>query len=316
MLTCITLGCLVGNSLAIFKSTKFTILVVDEEGKPLSGINIGVGFERNITWGTKSSGQQGVTDADGRLTFSGESNGHITYGGRMDGYYPSYYDYDFKELGEFGWKPWNPELKIVMRKIENPVPMYARDVKKSKKKIELPILGQEVGFDLEAYDWVPPYGSGKNIDFIFEAKKSVIDKKNYDVSVKLSFSNKWDGIIKIKDEFNNGSEFKLPRIAPETGYFEIINFEEYRRSGQNIDRNFDPENSYIFKVRSKYIEGKFVEAKYGKIHGPIIIDPAWSETVRIYFRYFFNPDGSRNLEFDPSRNLFKNLSPMERVGIK
>jgi hypothetical protein len=314
LLFCVSMGGYYPSSaLAFYKSTKFTVLVVNENEEPLSGIRVGVGFEKNTGWGTDSSGQQGMTDSEGKLTFSGQSNGHITYGGRNDEYYPSYYDYDFKGLGTFGWEPWNPELKIVMRKIENPVPMYARNVKSSKKKIELPVLGREVGFDLEHYDWVAPYGKGETADFIFKATKMVKDKRDFDVEVILSFLNQGDGIITIKEDFSNGSEFKLPRFAPESGYDSQKIFEEHRRLGQKVERNFEPEDSYIFKVRSKYLDGELIEAKYGKIHGPIFIDANWTETARIYLKYYFNPDGTRNLEFDPKRNLFGNLPNLERV---
>jgi hypothetical protein len=301
---------------ATFKSAKVTLIVVGEDGVPLEGVDAGIGFEKNTGWGTNASAKRGLTDADGRFTATGKCNGHIGYGARKEGFYRSHLDYDFKNVGAFGWEPWNPELKIVMRKIENPVAMYARDVKTSKKKIELPVLGQEVGFDLEAYDWVAPYGVGKTVDFIFNATKSVRDKRDFDVKVVLSFPNKGDGIVTIQEDLKSGSEFKLPRFAPEAEYATHKLFEEHRRPEKEIVRSFEQDDSYVFRVRSTYKDGKLVKAKYGKIHGPIFIDANWTKTVRVYLKYYFNPDGTRNLEFDVNRNLFENLSPMERVGIK
>ncbi len=301
---------------ATFKSAKVTLIVVGEDGVPLEGFDAGIGFEKNTGWGTKASAQRGLTDADGRFTATGRCNGHIGYGVRKEGFYRSHLDYDFKDSGVFSWAPWNPELKIVMRKIENPVPMYARNVKTSKKKIELPVLGQDVGFDLKAYDWVSPYGKGETVDFIFNVTKSVRDKSDFDVKVILSFPNKGDGLVTIQENLKSGSEFKLPRFAPESGYLQHKVFEEHRRPGKAIERSFEQGDSYIFRVRSKYLDGELVEANYGKIHGPIFIDANWTETVRVYLQYYFNPDGTKNLEFDPNRNLFENLSPSERVGIK
>jgi hypothetical protein len=57
-------------------------------------------------------------------------------------------------------------------------------------------------------------------------------------------------------------------------------------------------------VRDK--EGKVVSALYGKIHG----DFRWFIGARapksgLAFTYYLNPDGTRNIEYDPKRNLLK-----------
>ena len=62
--------------------------------------------------------------------------------------------------------------------------------------------------------------------------------------------------------------------------------------------------------RRKNESGKIVSALYGKIHGEI----GYSWTRGIRFIYYLNPTpNDRNLEFDPSRNLFTDLKPMEQV---
>ncbi len=301
------------NANALFKNTKFTVLVLSEEGEPVPGIRVGVGLEKNTRWGTDSSGQTGISGADGKTTFTGQSNGHITYGGSKDGYYPSYYDYDFEDLGTFGWEPWNPELKIVMRKIVDPVPMYARNAKFSK--LTIPVIGKEVGFDLIAVDWMPPYGKGLHADFIFYQEKRVASWRDYDAMVRITFSNRKDGIIKINEDLQNGSEFKLPRFAPESGYENNLLIQQRNRPGKAWISGFDRNDNFIFRIRSQEKDGKIISAMYGKIIGPIEIGPT-KDPTGLYFKYYLNPDGTRNLEFDPDRNLFKDLSSMERVGIK
>jgi hypothetical protein len=52
VLICVAIGSLPFNSYALFKSTKVTLIVVDEEGVPLEGVDAGVSFERNTGWGT------------------------------------------------------------------------------------------------------------------------------------------------------------------------------------------------------------------------------------------------------------------------
>jgi len=42
---------------------------------------------------------------------------------------------------------------------------------------------------------------------------------------------------------------------------------------------------------------------YGKIKGKIEFEPRRSKTAKIYLYYYLNPDYTRNLEFDPKRNL-------------
>jgi hypothetical protein len=296
------------DSFAAFKSTKFTVVVVSEEEKPIAGVKVGVGFERNTGSGTDSSGQQGITDLDGKLTFAGESNGHITYSGSKYGYYPSYYDYDFETLSTFGWKPWNPEFKLVMRKIEKPVPMYARQA-----ALKIPVIGKDVGFDLIEFDWVRPYGKGINSDFIFHLENKILDRENFVARLSIKFSNNFDGLLKVEDNFRNGSVFKLPRTAPLEGYGDMFSFERSQSSDGKRVRDYKRTDSYLFRIRSIKKDGEFVKAIYGKIHGPISFDPRL-KSPEIYFTYYLNPDLTPNLEFDPKRNLFENLGDFQSVS--
>jgi hypothetical protein len=59
---------------------------------------------------------------------------------------------------------------------------------------------------------------------------------------------------------------------------------------------------YIFRVRTKLDkDGNIIGANYGKIGGEFEFDPKGA----IFFGYYFNPDGTRNLEEDKENNLFK-----------
>lgn len=297
----------VDEASALFKSTKFSVVVVDEQGDPLTGVKVGAGFERNTGWSTDSSGQQGITATNGKLIFSGQSNGHITYGGRKDGYYDSYYDYDFKDLKVFGWEPWNPELKVLMRPIEKPIPMYARHA-----KIKIPVIGKEVGFDLIKYDWVIPYGSGVNADFIFYLEKRFSGRNDYEGRLVIKFQNSYDGIVKITESFRNGSQYKLPRYAMENGYQSAHDMVTSQNPSGKWVEGYRQNDSYIFRVRSEVKDGKLFKAMYGKIRGPIKFEPRIDPT-EVYFTYYLNPDYTRNLEFDPKRNMFGNLPDMAQV---
>jgi hypothetical protein len=52
-------------------------------------------------------------------------------------------------------------------------------------------------------------------------------------------------------------------------------------------------------------QGEVVSAFYGKIYRDI---------GRYHFTYCLNPDGTRNVEFDPRRNLFPRLGGRGVVG--
>jgi hypothetical protein len=57
--------------------------------------------------------------------------------------------------------------------------------------------------------------------------------------------------------------------------------------------------------------GNVTSALYGKIYGDFSQDIG-NDAVR--FTYYLNPEpNSRNMEFDPKQNLFKNLPPLEQV---
>ncbi len=305
-------GISVVDANAVSRSAKVTLVVLDEEGLPLEGIDVGVGFEKNKRGGTETTAQRGLTDSEGHFTATGRCNGHIGYGARKKGYYRTHHDYDFSEFSAFGWQPWNPELKLVMRKIGNPVPMYARKV-----KIDLPVLGKNIGFDLTAYDFVQPYGRGSHSDLIFHASKNIEDKRNYQAHLNVLFSNKFDGILYYKENGLSGSEFKLPRFAPLDGYLGNWEIAKIRTSKAGVKVSFLKEDNFILRIRSEEKDGKFDRAIYGKIVGPISFgNITKQDTVTIIFKYYLNPDYTRNLEFDPNRNLFSNLPPLEQVGIK
>jgi hypothetical protein len=252
-----------------------------------------------------------LTDAEGRFTASGSCNGHIGYGARKEGYYRSHYDYDFKDLGTFGWEPWNPELKVVMRKVENPVPMYARNAG-MEREIEVPVLNKDIGFDLVVSDWVAPYGMGKTSDFIFNLRKNYSGPTNFETALTLEFSNEKDGIINVKEDLQEGSTFKLPRYAPRSGYKNSINFHLSRKGGK-LRKSYNQNDSYLFRVRSQKQDNEEVKALYGKLGGAIVVSGFSDVKPIITFKYYLNPDGTRNLEFDPDRNLFSNLPILEQV---
>jgi hypothetical protein len=290
--------------------------VIDELGNPIEGAKIRIGFE---VYGTNNGFHiEGLTDNNGVFVAKHNAAGS-GFGVDKDGYYKSEGGAGHGLIPKTGkWLPANHEIKVVLRKIINPVPMYARDIHMSGiiSKMEVPVVGKDVGFDLIEYAWMPPYGIGEHADFIFNLKRNFVDDKNFDCSLKIKF-NKNDGIQEVKDDYsvsvvnkyNHHSEFKLVRNAPEAGYLNELTL-PYRRGRGNTETK----DNYVFRVRSKVVGGK-VNGMYGKIHGDIMFDPRGSKTASILFKYYLNPDYTNNLEFDPKKNLFNELKSFEQVGL-
>ncbi len=310
--TCVYLlltGCAIGFN---WPTAKVDVVVVDEEGMPVEGANVVIGFSPPETE-VRNEGARGLSDINGLFSARKTTTGIISYGATKEGYYKSYYEKRFPP----GVKIQNPiEVTIVMRKILKPVPMYAMN---NSKVLDVPVADEEVGFDLIHYDWVSPYGNGDTADLILKLKREYIDRRNYDASVTITFSDKYDGIQLFKEEQLYGSDFILPREAPQEGYKGklVISKSRSEAKKQGSLRSFKQDDNYIFRVRSKIDESGNIKAMYGKIIGPIKLgNLSFRDTASISFKYYLNADYTKNLEFDPEQNLFGSLTPLEQVGIK
>lgn len=296
---------------ALLTTAKVTIRVVDEIGKPIEGAKVGIGFNYNSGGRTLDRNVNGLTSSEGHFEGNSSCNGNIGFTVTKDGYYATLGSYDFEKLGTFGWEPHNPELTVILREIGNRIPMYARNTDRSE--IEIPETNKDIGFDLIKFDWVAPYGIGTHSDFIFQLRKNISSTNEYSFELDLKFSKETDGLLSIEEELQYGSNFKLPREAPLIGYQNKFMF--YAKKSQNIPSRSRRENqNYIFRVRSSVDEDGNVQGMYGKILGDFDIGTKLEGTAYIKFKYYLNPDGTRNLEYDPRKNLFVKLPHRERVS--
>lgn len=302
---------------------EITFRVVSDEGKALHDVEVtastflrwqpGEGFGKDIYQETKEK-----TDRDGivRLNF---------YSKRGDCHYgiydiPGYYsvrnlEYNFTDIQGGKWQPWNPTIDVVLKPILNPIPMYARRIGVAEKPCAIPNINTEMGFDLMVADWVIPYGKGKTSDLIFTLKETisyVSIEKPFDLTLVISFANKGDGIQPVQAPINQGSDFRLPRYSPDSGYAPIL-VKQFGRTieGKPINTGSREDQNYFFRVRTSLDkDGKIISALYGKIDGDIEV---WGSR-RVRFKYYLNPNlNDRNMEFDPNRNLFSNIENFERV---
>lgn len=291
-----------------FSTANVTLKVVDEEGNAVEGANVRICFYGGCQ---KKDALKGMTDGKGLFIASSRSrDGQVGGAVEKSGYYTSTYHYDFYRNILGIWQPSNAEIKITLRPKINPVPMYVRN-----RLIEIPFIDKEIGFDLIKFDWVIPYGQGMQSDLIFHLDRKYKNPHDYEATLTITFPNKYDGIQELTvdrgGDFSVGSEFRLPRYAPEAGYQQKVVRSVSTRSPDFLALREDYK-AFFFRVRSEIDEhGNLKRAMYGKITKDIEIDPTHSKTSLIRFTYYLNPDHTRNLEFDGDRNLFNPLPSYE-----
>jgi len=283
-------------------TAKFTLLVVDEYGIPIQGANASLSFmkPKKIGWGGDTYYIEGKTDKKGFYSGAGATQRYTIYGADAKGYYGTSFDYKAFTgvsgvLGFRKWQPWNPTLKVVLKKIKNPIAMYAY----STNWIDIPKNNEFIGYDLVKHDWVSPYGKGVVKDFLFKITYS----DNSDSKIRnfsLNFPNALDGIQPFLTKDNKGSALNSAHQAPENDYKSTLIQERVWKNGRSTSTyRRDDGTNYYFRVRCD--NDKPDSCLYGKIYGNI----EFGKNI-LRLQYYLNPSiGDTNIEFDPKQNLFK-----------
>ena len=251
-----------------------------------------------------------LTDADGLFIVSGRTlNGSsLLYSVTKQGFYETRTTYEFEKMGyrclENGrWIPWNPTLRVTLKDIRKPIPMYIK-----RAKIIFPARGEFFHYDFLAGDLVEPHGKGKTPDIavMYTSSRSRSDQYlDYTEELVIRAVTDGDGfILKMKDKW---SALMCEHAAPETGYSPEINLytdripeKVFRRKESSADEY------YIFRSRTR-ADGGISESHYGRIWGLIDYGSEPKDTVSgsMNFHYYFNPTpNDRTLEFDGKSNLF------------
>lgn len=294
----LTLSCV---SAGILPEARCTVKLVDEDGRPLPNTPATIGFSEES--------HKGLADTNGCFTATGaERYGDPRCGCKTEGYYESALpcllaNYDTKS---HRWLPWNPVVTMVVRRVVNPIPMYAKRV-----RAVVPVLDEFVGYDLMKGDWVAPYGQGCSGDLQFRLRKRYRDINDFDSSLELCLTNAADGVQKTSLLSFQPSVYRLPRAAATEGYSATFALSE---SSTNYFKPREDE-SLLLRIRSTTnAAGMIGHAFYGKIRGCVSFDVRRHPTGVVKFTYYLNPTpNDRNLEFDPTKNLFTNLSSLEEV---
>ena len=278
---------------------KATLKVVDDDGNSVAGAKAVVGylFTNQIV---------GLTDTNGIFIASHRDKSFgLGFVVTKNGYYQTRQEYDMGFSEQYNEAKWHPTLTMVLRKIGNPIPMYAK-----RQEMKFPNLDVATGFDLMAGDWVTPYGKGEHIDMFYNAHRKIINTREFDADLTVTFPNKGDGIVVAPPESAVGSEFTTSRVAAENSYEPelVLHFSNSKR----------PESVFGYFIRVRTIlndDGSIKSALYGKIRGNYrFYAGTIAPTSGIGFDYYLNPTANdRNVEFNPNRNLVRDLKPLEEV---
>jgi hypothetical protein len=286
---------------------QLTLQVIEEDGKLVENADV-------VGWFGAS--YRGNTDSQGLYAIKGTAL-NLHFAVSKLGYYKTDGEYEFSIRGNSDesrkqgrWLPWNPTYKVVLRRKINPVGMYWKKVESWHQGEGVPADGKPVGYDLMKGDWVAPYGKGEKADFVFTMQGEFISFSNRKVSTVLTFSNEGDGIQEFskkaeKAGYLGTSAFTSPYIAPKDGYLDTFSYKRVVSENGDIGLKRDNTKIYFFRIRTeKDKDGKIIRALYGKIHGDIstdFLDFKLGGDVGVYFLYYLNPDGTRNMEHDPGK---------------
>jgi hypothetical protein len=284
--------------------------VLDQDGNAVSDASVGVAG--TVSPKLSSARLQEVrTDPTGAVDVHVKSNGAVHINVQKPGYYRTEVTpaYDFEEthgnidtaFTKGRWQPDPLTLKVVIKQVVNPIPMYAQRVNRA-----VPAQNEDLGFDMFVGDFVTPYGHGRTADMTFRLEVSERAKKDYDYRLNVVFPNRLDGILPFDPSPHlKGSLLRSGYSAPDRGFLPGWSVTRVRRPGSAEQSNYDPEkHGYYIRIRTVTDNGgKILSANYGKIYGDFM-----------NFTYYVNPTpNDRNVEFDPKRNLFTNLKADERV---
>ena len=322
-------------------SERLYVRVTDNEGKPVSNAVVRVGFSTsNVLFGgghsshSKSGHAEAKTDTEGNAVVKFNcKNASFGWDVEADGYYRSNSRREQFKFDEIIVPPCFVKVvlhehekhrEIVLYPKKNPQPMYMYS---RGMGVKSPIKNGRYGFDLQLFDWLPPYGKGKNADFFYVRER--LDETNSIVKAKFGqsrfflFKNGESGYPKLGDIIGR-IEFEKncgAYVEKKTGcktfpslYCADIN-KDFKSSfpisivGNDNWKVWLQESSIIsddeymvIRSRVKYDEdGNIVSYNYSKILGSFGLSYKVSADEIV-----FNPrPNDTNLEFDPKRNLYQ-----------
>lgn len=255
---------------AVFSnSVNFYGKVVDEKGAPIEGASVRYSVPSNLLQIGKGTIEGPPTDANGLFSITGKTGAGIT----VVVAHPNYYNTDqsSRQVSYFGKIDPKPTASVpavfVLRKKGTAEPLLKlkqviRSVPIDGRPMQVGLTGSNSG-DMTVAAWTshPSQGAAKNAPFAWKVRVAVPR----------------GGLIAYEDQY----QFE----APESGYVPSV---EFNMPAGGIDGKWksDFEQTYFVKLGN----GKYARMRFRMIAG--------GEHFAVVESYY-NPFGSRNLEYDP-----------------
>lgn len=272
------------------------ILVVDDEGCPVEGVDLCVSFATGPVDGIDRAGH---TDSDGRFPVKCETTGSIWILARKDGYYQTRLHVDAQNvpydmaMQTRKWSKGPVETRVVLKKIRNPATLILNG--SLYLRTPIPATNTLMGFDLKLFDWCPPYGRGEHDDLQLEYEfwRSATNWFQVYSRLVLSMTNGVDGLY-LEPVDGYSALKRCYHANPQASYQRRFEFVYDRRTG-NVERHVPmPEDQYmVFRTRTQTNEdGKVISANYG-----LLLEKGEFGAGVLSLRVSFNPQpNDTNLE--------------------
>lgn len=207
-------------------SERLYVKVTDDNGAPVSNATVRVSFSTsNVLFGGGNSSRAKVDYADACTDENGNAivkfnckTAAFSWYVEAKGYYRSNSQREQFKFDEIIMPPGVVKVmlsehekhrEVKLYRIKNPQSMV---VHKKDKRVKSPVKNGRYGFDLEAFDWLPPHGTGKVADFYYVRDRP--DETNLTVKAKLGHSRFF--------LFKNG-DARYPRLGDVVGRIEFEN---------------------------------------------------------------------------------------------
>jgi hypothetical protein len=328
------------------------VSISDDDKIPVAGADVLIAYLHAYD-GKRDRKHEGQTDAAGQYEAEDRVNGSVLIRVSKNGHYPLDYDRVVTRM-DVDWKKIkNIELPLVMRRIKQPMPLYAR-----KFSAVIPAYEQPIGFDFEAGDWVAPLGKGKIPDMLLNFNRKLVgyignvkhedmvmdlekthrenprlkdsyfesleksygklDRSDYRQAINLK-AGKWDGMLSVT--FPNPQEGIADATKDYCHYSELTLPHEAYQEGYSKDLHIKTDNHTPKNTPpdpAYFVRTRVALDEKGEIasanYAKITSPIHFDPRGRIEFTYVFNPTpNDRNLEFDTSKNKFNDLKFEERV---
>lgn len=243
---------------------------VDENGDPIQGASVRYSVPSNLLQIGRGTNEGPLTDANGLFSITGKTGAGIT----VIVSHPDFYNTDqsSRQFSYFRSNDRNPSVShpavFVLRKkgVSEPLlklKQVLRNVPKDGRSVQVGLAGESTG-DIAFQAWTSPRAqdAANNAPFAWKVRVEVPD----------------GGLVAYEDQF----QFQ----APESGYAPAI---EYDMPASGIDGKWRDrlEQTYFVKLGN---------GNYARMRFQMIAGGNHFAVVESYY----NPTGSRNLEYDPN----------------